>query len=227
MGVVQRERWLAVQQPAGPPCATSTTASDCPADSASWYDVAKYANALSAAEGRVRCYLANGTDQAAAYLTDPYSCPGPRAPGPGYRLPMEAAREYAALARADTTYSGSNTSTHVAWTCENAYSVNTYAHEVATLAPNDWGPFDMSGNVWERTSDWYDSSDGGYADGSSDVDPAGPITGSGEGFEGSSCVGRGGGWSNYADFATVSDRFLDSPDDSDDSLGFRLARSVP
>ena len=122
------------------PCTTSTTTDDCPADTMSWYDVAKYCNALSAEEGLTACYLADGTDVAAAYLTDPYACPG-------YRMPTEAEWEYAARAGEDTEFSGSNTASDVAWYTVNAYDLGTYAHEVATLVPNARGLYDMSGNV--------------------------------------------------------------------------------
>lgn len=200
------------------PCTTSTTAADCPADSESWYDVAKYANALSTTEGLTPCYLADGTDLSAAYLTDPYSCPG-------YRLPTEAEWEYGARAGEDTTYSGSNTITDVAWTAENAYEVDTYAHQVAMLAPNSWGLSDMSGNAWEWTGDWLDYTAGGYADGSSEVDPAGPVTDSG--FQDSHTrVYRGGYWGLGAQFATVSSRNGVTPANASPTVGFRLARSV-
>ena len=124
-------------------------------------------------------------------------------------------------------YSGSNISADVAWTYENADSVGTYAHEVATLAPNAWGLYDMSGNVFEWMNDWYDGSHGGYGDGSSDSDPAGPLTGSGEGDEGSSRVVRGGDWHNVSDVATVSFRYPLYPEFAGKYIGFRLSRASP
>ena len=201
------------------PCTTSTTEADCPADSICWYDVAMYANALSVAEGLAECYLADGTDLAAAYLTDPYACPG-------YRLPTEAEWEYAARADGPYRYAGSDTLDDVAWNSYNAYSLGTYSHEVATLAPNAWGLYDMSGNLWELTNDWYDPSHGGFADGSADVDPAGPATGSEEGYEGSGRVFRGGSWGRDGSYERVAFRYTENPAYRLNSFGARLSRSM-
>jgi len=198
------------------PCTTSTTTTDCPADSVSWYDIAQYANAMSAEEGLTPCYLTDGTDLETVYLTDPYSCTG-------YRLPTEAEWEYAARAGEDTTYSGSNTSVDVAWTYENAASLATYSHEVGTLAPNAWGLYDMSGNVWEWVGDWFNDTHNGAPL----IDPAGPVTGSGEEYEGHYRITRGGGSSYDASFAIVSYRVSMYPDYRVFYVGFRLARSIP
>ena len=195
------------------PCTTSTTVSDCPADSVSWYDAAKYANALSTMEGLTPCYLADGTDRASAYLDNPYSCPG-------YRLPTEAEWEYAARLGEDRTFSGSDTSTDVAWTAENSNYVGTYAHEVATLAPNTSGLYDMSGDVQEWTNDWGDRTYGGYGDGSAQVDPAGPASSSWR-------VYRGGSWITGSVEARVSFREWLEPDAASLNQGFRLSISSP
>lgn len=193
------------------PC--TGTSADCPADTMTWYDAAMYANWLSAEEGRTECYLTDGTDMAAAYIADPYSCPG-------YRLPTEAEWEYSARAGEDTTYAGSDTAADVAWTYDNAYAMGTNSHEVATLDANAWGLYDMSGNVYEWTNDWYDSAYGGYSGGAAATDPPGPSSGSRR-------VTRGCSWISGTSGATVSDRTSDRPVSAGNNVGFRLARSIP
>ena len=56
--------------------------------------------------------------------------------------------------------------------------------DVGQYAANPWGFFDMHGNVWEWTADWYQAA---YPTGNPVVDPTGPASGSDR-------VRRGGSW---------------------------------
>ena len=81
-----------------------------------------------------------------------------------YRLPSEAEWEYACRAGGSHTYCGSNDVDQVAW-----YDGNNNGHQqpVARKAPNAWGLYDMSGNVWQWVEDAYhDSYHGAPVDGS-------------------------------------------------------------
>ena len=139
--------------------------------------------------------------------------------GKQYRLPTEAEWEFAARGGVGSRgymYSGSNTVESVAWFWNNIPSQTMGAEgygtqPAGTKSPNELGIFDMSGNVFEWCNDWY-----GEYDGSSQTDPAGPLSGTYR-------VVRGGSWnSGYRD-ANVSSRGFIMPTLSYNYLGFRLA----
>ncbi len=133
--------------------------------------------------------------------------------GKNFRLPTEAEWEFAARGGNNSRgykYSGSNTLSNVAWYVDNS-SIKT--HPVATKAPNELGIYDMSGNVWEWCSDWYDD----YSS-FSQYNPTGANSGSYR-------VSRGGSWFSYAGGCSVSFRCYDTPTGRRYFLGLRLALS--
>jgi len=92
--------------------------------------------------------------------------------GSKYRLPTEAEWEYAARSGGKKDrYSGGNDIVSVGWYGANA---GDKTHPVGTKLPNALGIYDMSGNVWETTSDWYSSD---YYAKSPRNNPAGPDSG--------------------------------------------------
>ena len=95
-----------------------------------------------------------------------------------------------------------------------------YTSPAASFDANAWGVFDMLGNVWEWTSDWYDSS---YYAVSPIADPQGPATGQNR-------VARGGSWfcsPNYCGAYSTHYRGASPPDHAFNNVGFRCAMDVP
>jgi formylglycine-generating enzyme required for sulfatase activity len=123
----------------------------------------------------------------------------------GMRLPTEAEWEYAA--RAGSTGSRYGDIDSIAWHYGNS---NGKTHEVGQKQPNEWGLYDMLGNVWQWTADWYADQ---YS-GNNETDPKGPSSGQYRAL-------RGGSWDLLSKGVRVSYRVFSFPRDY--GVGFRCA----
>lgn len=131
-----------------------------------------------------------------------------------YRLPTEAEWEYAARAGTKTPFSTGKclSESHANFKALDAYGDCKVGERskgpkpVASYKPNQWGLYDMHGNVWEMVSDFY----GPYPT-EKVVDPQGPIAGEYR-------VVRGSSWFNGQEMARSARRLQSMRDNA----GFRL-----
>ena len=134
-----------------------------------------------------------------------------------YRLPTEAEWEYAARAGTKTTYwfDGDKIDDH-AWHMGNSgdrtHAVSNPKHA------NPWGLYDMLGNVWEWTQDWYGAYPKPGLLRKTTTDPTGPARGSVR-------VIRGGSWEYGLWHLRSSYRPFRDPNERKNLVGFRLVRS--
>ena len=132
--------------------------------------------------------------------------------GRRFRLPTEAEWEYAARGGVKShklTFAGCDRSQlekHAWFTVNSERST----HPVGSLAPNELGLYDMSGNVAEWCSDWmapYDAAD--------QTDPRGPRVGS-------SRILRGGHYNSASPACSVYDRSWYVPTATSEYFGLRV-----
>jgi len=196
--------------------ARSARTADCPVNLVSWYDAAAYCNWLSEREGippEQWCYLPNEKGKYAA---------GMRVKANallliGYRLPTSAEWEYACRAGSVTRWSmgeGKELLGRYAWSQANA---GVRSHPVGLLRPNDWGLFDLHGNVWEWCQCRCDSQGREQ-----------PVGAKEERVDGSWYRQmRGGTYLDRPEDMGSSRLNWNRPEHSTGADGFRLARTVP
>jgi formylglycine-generating enzyme required for sulfatase activity len=137
-----------------------------------------------------------------------------------FRLPTEAEWEYACRAGTPETsdYGISKENlTDYAWYYENTFKEKKMSpQQIGRLLPNDWGLYDILGNIYEWCNDWFRRN---YYNKSPMYNPPGPRYGKYK-------VVRGGDWARTDYFLRISSRRYYTPHHKDPFIGFRLAMSV-
>ena len=186
-----------------------------PVDKVNWFDAALFCNALSKQDGFDTVYEYAeiiGTPGDSCRLKDLKIDLTKK----GYRLPAEAEWEYACRGGTATDYYWGNSSdidtmSMYAWYSKNS---NNETHKVGKKLPNDYGLYDISGNLYEWCHDWY----GPYTS-DTEVNPEGPASGT-------SRIIRGGNWLTSAKYCRASYRGCIGAPFRCSAIGFRVARSL-
>lgn len=145
-----------------------------------------------------------------------------------YSLPTEAQWEYAARAGSTTAYYWGNRidcsramyanaeegPDNCAEAVERRGLPENSPAPVKSYAPNAWGLYDMSGNVWEWCRDWF----GPYS-AKAQIDPQGPDSGEMR-------VRRGGGWFSPKYSLRSANRAYGHPASRLSTTGFRVIRLI-
>jgi formylglycine-generating enzyme required for sulfatase activity len=174
-----------------------------PVEGVSWLDAVRFCNALSKKDGLTPFYEVNGRNVAI-----------PARKGSGYRLPTEAEWEYACRAGTTTKYSFGNNPFLLGdygWFDQNSMRMS---HPVGEKHPNEFGLYDMHGNVFERCSDTYTND---YNKGAPESDPLGLPS------VADLAVIRGGSWRRGERSCWSAYRYGYTQTGRQPDLGFRVA----
>jgi formylglycine-generating enzyme required for sulfatase activity len=140
-----------------------------------------------------------------------------RKTGKRYRLLTEAEWEYAARAGTTTRYAfGDKIGRAQAHFSEHSWGQAGKTMPAGSFQPNPFGLYDMHGNVWEWVQDcWNETYDGAPSEGAA--------------WTAGDCdrrVARGGSWYVYARDLRSAYRVSEPPDNRDNNMGFRVARTL-
>lgn len=141
--------------------------------------------------------------------------------GGEFRLLTEAEWEYACRAGTRTRYHNGDAEEKLGDIAQFGGNNRKSTEKIGSKAPNAFGLFDMSGNVWEWCADHWTPA----YDTRTTTDPRGPDAGQGR-------VTRGGSWASAAENCRSWQRGRDAETYGGSHLGFRVAwvparRTVP
>ncbi len=187
-----------------------------PRGGVSWYMAAAYCNWLSKKELRKPVYSTNKKGKYAQGM----SLTADSFDGGGYRLPTEAEWEYACRAGTDTSRYFGYSKALIPDYAQMSWDQEPTAKPCGSLMPNDFGLFDMLGNLME----WCHDEDYDYEDFKEDMKSDHFFKSL---INGQHYVMRGGSIVNHAHNARAPMRTRYEPGDSQFTLGFRVARSLP
>ena len=131
--------------------------------------------------------------------------------GKQYALPTEAQWEYACRAGSGTKFYFGDDDRELALYAWCKLNSGFGTHPVGQKKPNAWGLFDMHGNVWQWTADWFAD----YDQKSPKADPPGPSGGGDR-------VLRGGTRHEPLTRCRAAQRMCNSPGFRDTYRGFRV-----
>ncbi|WP_375580685.1 SUMF1/EgtB/PvdO family nonheme iron enzyme [Marivirga tractuosa] len=160
-----------------------------PVETVSWIDAVNFCNQLSESLGIEKCYTIDLEIEKVNMNSK----------ANGFRLPTEAEWQYACQAGTKDIRHGKLS--EIAWFKGNS---NNQTQQVGQKKPNEWGLYDMLGNVWEWCSDMYD-----------------------ETVYGTYRVFRGGGWCDQERSVMATTRRRSHPFSFKiDDLGFRIVKNI-
>lgn len=134
--------------------------------------------------------------------------------GKTVRLPTEAEWEYACRAGSKTPFNtGETIRTDQANCSSKLGDLHGETMAVGRFKPNDWGLYDMHGNVWEWCSDWFNKD---YYENAKKAGPQGPASGAYR-------VVRGGYYGSFPQSCRSACRDWIDPGFRLISLGFRVS----
>ncbi len=209
-----------------------------PVENVSFYDALEYCNKKSLSEGLSAVYKIGGKNAKSSISFPDVSVD---LAANGYRLLTEAEWEYACRAGTATIFSTGNWNNPKDANYEGSYPYlieENYVRRtnpnvqpglnrgktvaVDSLSPNEFGLYNMHGNVSEWVFDYYGKYDDSVSAGSAGKSVLNPL-----GAEvGVYRVNRGGGFNDFGKHLRSAYRSASNPLTKDRNLGFRIARNA-